>query len=149
LHDFILDEKEEEETMKFLRSIGGLLAGLFNAKGKEQRRSRRDPTYIEVMYVTRMREIISGHAKVMNVNKGGLCLDLDRVIEPNSSLAVTINPHTVIKYINFKKVMKDERGRCLFKVLWVKKKEDEEAQGQGCFAGGFFIPSDSLKSEEA
>jgi hypothetical protein len=132
--------------MKFLHSIGAFLARLLWIKSKEQRRSRRDPTYIEVMYVTRMREIISGHAKVMNVNKGGLCLDLDRVIEPNSSLAVTINPHTVIKYINFKKVMKDERGRCLFKVQWVKPKE--EAQGQGCFAGGFFIPSDSVQSEE-
>ena len=130
--------------MNFLYPIKALFARIFNLGGKDHRRSRRDPKHIEVMYVTRMREVISGSAKVLNVNKGGLCLDLDQMIEPNATIAVTINPHTVIKYINFKKVMKDERGRCLFKVLWVKAKEGEP----GSFAGGFFIPGDTEGAEE-
>lgn len=130
--------------MDIFYPIKTLFARVFRLGGKDQRRSRRDPKHIEVMYVTRMREVLSGHAKVLNVNKGGLCLDLDQMIEANATIAVTINPHTVIKYINFKKVMRDERGRCLFKVLWVKNKEGE----QGCFAGGFFIPSDADENEE-
>jgi len=122
--------------MNFLYPIRAFLAKILRIKGPEQRRSRRDPTYIEVMYMTCNDAMISGNAKVMNVNKGGLCLDLDHVIEPNLTLAVTINPHVVIKYLKMDEIMKDERGRCLFMVQWIKDKDGEE----GCYAGGYFMP---------
>lgn len=112
------------------------LMNLFR-RNKQKRRSPREPIALDVMFFMQEGEMISGRAGVVNVNKGGVCLELDTVIPVDTTIALKINPHTVMKHIRFNKVMTDDRGHHIMKITWVREKE-----GGGCFTGGYFLRPD-------
>lgn len=107
--------------------------------GGQKRRSKRMPIDLGVMYVVRANETISGRAKVVNVNKGGVCLVLDHIVAADTTILLKINPHAVFNHIDFERVQCDDRGRYVLKIVWVKEKHD----GSGVFVGGIFLKPDN------
>ena len=118
---------------RFLRAIFNVFR-----KNNERRRSYRQPIHVDTLYFSQAEHAVSGQATVLNVNRGGVCLSCDNQVLPDTLVGLKINPHTISTFIDFKKVMVDEAGRYVIKIVWVKTKDGHP----GVVAGGVFLEKD-------
>lgn len=122
--------------MPTLYQIKHAILNWFRSKdSQDQRQSPREPTIIYVSFVSTDNADFVGNGEVMDINKSGLSLDLDKNVPSDIDLALKINPHIVQQYINLDEITQDSQGSFLVRVVWSRPK----AEGEGCYCGANFI----------